>query len=438
MAKYIPQVREQYEQFPYPPRDPNNEKTWLITTWLDDLAMINHYCFAGRQTFQDRFRVLVAGGGTGDATIFLAHQLRDTNAEIVHVDISLASIEIARQRAEIRNLHNITWINESLLSIPELGLGKFDYINCIGVLHHLEDPDAGLRALLPVLKDSGAMGVMVYGKYGRTGVYQMQSLMHLINQGESDIKNKIAITKEVLETIPKTNWFKRGEELIIDHKECGDAGIYDIFLHARDRAYTVGELYEWFHDQHGLNLEFTCNVRGRSVYLPEMVVGRTQPGFLNTISALPAKQQHEIAELLGGTLITHTFFVTHTPGTRATYGNPDYVPFFFFDSTGKNLPEMIRRNKGKPLMVDHTATGTAVHVDPGKFGEHILKYIDGKRHFGEIFSLVRAEPEFRASPPSDDELFLDFRSIFDFLSATDRQLLRHRDVEPVGSNGGAQ
>ena len=37
---------------------------------------------------------LVAGGGTGDATIFLAEQLRHTNARVVHLDLSAASIAI--------------------------------------------------------------------------------------------------------------------------------------------------------------------------------------------------------------------------------------------------------------------------------------------------------------------------------------------------------
>ena len=40
-------------------------------------------------------RALVAGGGTGDATIFLAEQLRHTDAQVVHLDMSSASIAIA-------------------------------------------------------------------------------------------------------------------------------------------------------------------------------------------------------------------------------------------------------------------------------------------------------------------------------------------------------
>ena len=210
---YLPQVREQYEDLPYPPRDPRDEKNRLMKTWLDDLAMINHYCYAGRQSFRDQYRVLVAGGGTGDGTLFLAEQLRHTDAAIVHLDLSQASIDIARQRAQARGLSNITWIHDSMLALPELGLGKFDYVNCSGVLHHLQDPDAGLCALLAVLKDTGAMGIMVYGQYGRTGVYQMQSLMRLVNQGVADATNKIRNTREVLASLPASNWFRGGRTI---------------------------------------------------------------------------------------------------------------------------------------------------------------------------------------------------------------------------------
>ena len=146
-----------------------------MLTWLEDLPMINHYCFAGRQSFANGFRALVAGGGTGDATIFLAEQLKHTDAQIVHLDMSQASIAIAQERAKIRGLTNISWLHDSLLNLPKLGLEKFDYINCSGVLHHLADPDDGFHALLSVLADDGAVGLMLYATTGRTSVYQMQT-----------------------------------------------------------------------------------------------------------------------------------------------------------------------------------------------------------------------------------------------------------------------
>lgn len=267
---YLPKVRSQYESLPYPPRNPQDEHKRLVQTWLEDLPMINHYCFAGRQSFQNGFRALVAGGGTGDATIYLAEQLRAigaVNAEVVHLDMSHASLLVAQERARIRGLTNIAWVHYSLLSLPALGLGKFDYINCSGVLHHLADPDLGLRVLRSVLKDDGAIGLMVYATTGRTGVYQMQALMRLVNgtgtDQEADDKRKLANTRELLGSLPASNWFMRGEELHHDHL-LGDAGIHDLLLHSQDRAYSVGELFDWLGGRHGLHLTFSDVQRGRS------------------------------------------------------------------------------------------------------------------------------------------------------------------------------
>ena len=432
--QYIPQVREQYEALPYPPRDPAEEKTRLVRTWLDDLAMINHYCFAGKQSFQDRFRVLVAGGGTGDSTIFLAEQLRRTNAEIVHLDISQSAIELARQRARVRGLENITWVNDSLLALPNLDLGKFDYINCLGVLHHLEDPDAGLRSLRAVLKATGALGIMVYGQYGRTGVYQMQALLRKINEGAPDLQSRLKNAREVLATAPPTNWFQRGDDLFIDHKAWGDAGIYDLLLHSHDRAYTVPELYEWIADRHGMQIELTFPGRGRSAYLPELVIAPQQAGFLASLESLPARTRHEIAELLSGSVIMHTFYATNSPDAASPYGDADYVPALCNGPTADGLVASIRRHGSKPYMLTDSQAQIAGYLDPGRFGEYVVKHIDGRRDFREIFSLVREEPAVRASRPDDRELFSDFRPLFDFLRNIDRLLLRHRSAEchPLG------
>ena len=48
-SDHLPEVREQYERLPYPPCDPEDDNRRLVTTWLDDLPMVNHYCFGGAQ-----------------------------------------------------------------------------------------------------------------------------------------------------------------------------------------------------------------------------------------------------------------------------------------------------------------------------------------------------------------------------------------------------
>src|SRR3954468_23441337 len=160
-------VRDLYEAFPFPARDSAAESPGrLPLTRTDILGKVHHHAFGGRKDFSKGFRALVAGGGTGDAAIFLAAQLQGSDAEIVCLDISEASLAIARQRASVRGLESrVRWVHGSLLDAPRLGLGHFDYITCLGVLHHLADPDAGLRALAQVLTDDGAMGLMVYGRY---------------------------------------------------------------------------------------------------------------------------------------------------------------------------------------------------------------------------------------------------------------------------------
>ena len=429
---YLPKVKSQYEALPYPPCNPQDDRKHLVLTWLEDLPMINHYCFAGKQSFKNGFRALVAGGGTGDATIFLAEQLRHANAEIVHLDMSHASMLLAQERARIRGLTNITWVHYSLLSLPALGLGKFDYINCSGVLHHLADPDLGLRVLRSALKEGGAIGLMVYATTGRTGVYQMQALMRLVNGvdtgQEADDKRKIANTRDLLGSLPASNWFVRSEALHHDHK-LGDAGIYDLLLHSQDRSYSVGELFDWLGGQHGMHLAFSDVQRGRSPYLPHMVLGSKPPAMAAGLRKLPLRHQYEMAELMIGNIITHSLYLTPGANCTAAYGDADYIPFFYHEPlTGEIAAQVFGSNRGQPFRLTHQHSGVSVMVNPGKYGAKILRLIDGQKSFGEIFDKFRAGWHGQAAAPDNATLFADFAESYDTLNALERLLLKHPDA----------
>ena len=443
---YLPNVRSQYEALPYPPCNPEDDRTRLVQTWLEDLPMINHYCFAGKQSFKNSFRALVAGGGTGDASIFLAEQLRDTNAQIVHLDMSAASMAIAQSRANIRGLSNITWVHDSLLNLPALGLGEFDYINCSGVLHHLADPDAGFNALRSVLKPNGkgncsnagagAIGLMVYATAGRTAVYQTQALMRLVNQASlqgRDAQRDIARTKDILASLPASNWFVRSQELHHD-QHMGDAGIYDLLLHSQDRSYSVGELFDWLEHNtgsgplagHCMHLTFSDVQRGRSPYLPHMVLGSKPPAMAAQLRALPVRQQYEMAELMIGNIITHSLYATQSADCTAPYGDAGYIPFFYHEPlTGAAAAQVFDTNRGKPFRLHHQHSGVSVMVDPGRYGAKILALIDGEKTFAEIFNHFRADWTGQAAAPDDAALFADFADTYNTLNALERLLLRH-------------
>ena len=168
------QVKDQYEAYPYPERDPKDEAKRLVSGSPSHPLEIDHFLFAGRRDWSKPLRALVAGGGTGDGLIQLAQMLVQAGKkyEITYVDLSRASRKVAEARAKARKLKNISFVTGSLLDAPEMG--EFDYIDCCGVLHHLPDPAEGFRALRSGLAPGGGLGFMVYAPYGRSGVYPLQ------------------------------------------------------------------------------------------------------------------------------------------------------------------------------------------------------------------------------------------------------------------------
>ena len=65
-------VRDQYESFPYPARDPRDEAKRLITGSPSLPIEMDHCLWAGQHDWSQPLRVLVAGGGTGDGLVQLA------------------------------------------------------------------------------------------------------------------------------------------------------------------------------------------------------------------------------------------------------------------------------------------------------------------------------------------------------------------------------
>ena len=189
--------------------------------------MMNRILFQGHQQFGANFSVLVAGGGTGNSICFLTEQLRNSEARLTYLDLSKASMEIAKTRVQLRGLgmDRVKWVQNKIENIPHLNLGMFDYIESTGVLHHLPQPDVGLQVLSQIVKESGGMNVMVYGTIGRTGIYQMQDLARLINDDISDRKEEASNILKLLESMADSTSEESAVRRIIPrHGEHSDTG----------------------------------------------------------------------------------------------------------------------------------------------------------------------------------------------------------------------
>ena len=410
--EYLADVREQYENYPYPKRIPDDEKGTVYVTSTEDLGKISHYCFNGKRDLRDGARCLVAGGGTGDAAIFLAEQLRDTNSEVVYVDLSQASMDIARKRAEVRGLNNISWHQRSLLELPNMDIGTFDYINCCGVLHHLVDPQKGLNALSSVLKEDGGMGIMVYAQYGRTAIYQMQELMRRLNNDEKDLQKCVDNTHLVLTELPPSNWYKRDEKNWQgDLDDLGDIEVYDLFLHSQDRAYTVPQVYEWLKSCN-LNLtSFTGFTGQKPKYNPDIYINDEK--LLDLVHKTSLKQQQSIAELIHGGIKTHTFYASRQTNTIANHMDKDAIPFYSFKfAPAEALFNDLSQNPNKPIELRFGKDAKNLVLEQSQYTRFILRYIDGNRSLGEIIKSIQSD--FSSNNISYDEkkLLDDYQALF--------------------------
>jgi ubiquinone/menaquinone biosynthesis C-methylase UbiE len=413
-ANYIPEVRAQYEGFPYPERVPGDEKKRLLTGALARLDAVSHHCYAGAQEFRG-FRVLVAGGGTGDALIQWAEQLRDREGEVVYLDMSAASEKIARKRAEIRGLTNVKWISDSLLNLPELGLEPFDFIDCTGVLHHLKDPDAGLKALVSVLKPGGAMNLMVYGRYGRTGVYQMQELMRLFNAPEDSARRRIVNTKEMLKWLPQHHWLNVTRALGYQFTDMtNDSGIHDLFLHAQDRAYTIGEIHDWLER---CGLEMTSEPGSfyfQTEYLPETYI--RDKALLKRVEDYPLRRRQEIGEALSTKIPMHEFYaVRKGEGDRSAQTTQEnLVPWEGVSPLiplAELAPVAAQQKENFAITFEKMPGQPKLALTVGKYVPDFLRLIDGKRSIGEIIAAVTGDARFK-HPPGHAEVAAEFHELF--------------------------
>ena len=405
-------VRAQYEAYPYPPRDPRDEAKRLIEGSPSHLLEINHYVFAGERDFTQPFRALIAGGGTGDGTIMLAQHLADRGcpAEIVYLDVSSAARSVAEARARQRNLTNIRFMTSSLLEVPTLSLGPFDYIDCCGVLHHLPDPAAGLAILADALKDDGGIGLMVYGALGRIGVYHLQGILRQLAADESD-STRLDLARRLLKQLPASNWFARNP-FLRDHLNVGDAGVYDLLLHSQDRAYTIPELTELVGSA---GLAITGLIEPWR-YEPASYL--SDGALLKRVASLDWLERAGMAESLAGNLKVHICYVVKADRAATAVAQPHdpaMIPV---------LRESSGIESARDLKPGGALTARAEGVEarfalPRRAGP-ILARIDGRRTLADIHADLVAGEGARFEWPAFKE---EFDRVYGVFNAVNKMFL---------------
>lgn len=414
-------VQAQYEAYPYPARNPQDEMKRLRVVSPSQLFQVNHFVFGGRRDLNNPLRVLVAGGGTGDAAIMLGQQMTDAGVPgtIIHLDLSAESQDVARQRAQVRGLDNVEFVQGSLLDVGKLGLGTFDYIDCCGVLHHLEEPLAGLHSLISVLAPDGGLGIMVYGELGRTGVYHVQEMLRTLAPVDEDASSRIATAKRLLQALPPTNWFVRNGQLA-DHKVGGDAGVFDLLLHSQDQAYRVPDLAE-LTTAAGLRI---TGLLPLADYEPARLLKSS--ALLERLNGMDSMERAAFGELLAGNIRKHVFYAVRAdnPVVLPTPDDPSVVPVLL-DMTPEEAAKQIPAGGA----ITRTRHGLQFTFAVPRLARAIVQRCDGQRTLSEIHEdilQVRSDLDWTSFKNQFDEFY-------DTLHAINRMVLKL----PLHQNDGA-
>jgi SAM-dependent methyltransferase len=285
-------VQAFYERYPYPrPVDSLDSYRQL---WLDpQRRRADHHLFQPTQPYREDPDILIAGCGTSQAA---KHAIRWPAARVMGIDFSATSIGCTEELKRQYRLDNLSLRPLPVERAAELGM-QFDQIVCTGVLHHLPDPVAGLRALRSVLKPGGVMNLMVYAPYGRTGIYMLQDFCRRI--GVPATEEGIADLMVALKALPPGHPLEHLLREAPDFKHA--AAVADALLNPQDRAYSVPQLFE-FLAQGGLRFGRWLQQAPYSV-LCGALASLPQAG---RIAALAPAEQFAAVELFRGTMATHS------------------------------------------------------------------------------------------------------------------------------------
>ena len=372
-------VAAQYESWVYP--QPVLDIAEAVATKkyfdLSDPALFRRKLWP-KKVEPDDLDILIAGCGANQAAYYA---FANPASRVVGIDISGTSLEHGKFLKQKHNLHNLALYHLNLEETASLER-TFDLIVSSGVLHHLPDPGAGLRALRDVLKPHGVMSLMVYGYYPRIGVHMLQEAFRVL--GVQQDAAGIEMVKHTLNNV-LPRWHHL--DSYIDSDRGFDAGLVDTYLHPRERAYTVPEVLQFVREN---QLQFQGWLDNLD-YSVSLHIPRPQDPLRRLIEALPVTEQWQLVELIGQSLARQSFLVCHVdrPATDYTLDFTrqawlDYVPSL-------RRPIAIRsgqhfESNDRPPVTTTVVERYGHRVELNTLEAALLTRVDGKRPIREIIN----------------------------------------------------
>ncbi len=313
MTKFSPEsaaVQQLYNTYPFPPEPLLNEPPPGYNWRWNWIAAYN-FC-TGRKPETENIRILDAGCGTGVGTEYLI--LLNPHAEIVGVDISEKALEIAQKRIQQsgvagKHKYPISFHHLPLEEADKIE-GEFNLINCVGVLHHLPDPIAGIKALSKKLAPGGIFHIFVYAELGRWEIQLMQKAISLLQtETKGDYKDGVFVGRKLFEVLPENNRLVKREKERWSLENHRDESFADMYVHPQETDYNIDTLFELIEAS---GLEF-IGFSNPQYWQLERLIGESEE-LIKRGEQLSDRQRYRLIELLDPENITHyEFFLGKLP-----------------------------------------------------------------------------------------------------------------------------
>ena len=231
--------------------DINDEKTKKVTEFYDEKPFPNYKDDDNKHTLLEKgdknflanqFKkfigykknVLEVGCGTGQLSNYFAI---GTNNNIIGLDPTKASLNLAKEFADNNKISNIKFVNADIFD-DVLSDNFFHFIWTNGVLHHTKDPYGAFKILIKSLKTEGYVLVGLYNKFGRFRTILRRYIFKIFG-------------RKIIEKIDPTL-----RNLKLDENE-KVAWIRDQYIHPLESLHTIDEVLKWFKIH---NIEFVSSI----------------------------------------------------------------------------------------------------------------------------------------------------------------------------------
>ncbi len=286
MSDNIKKLTNQYNNFVYPKPCEDIEIEYIKKNRYQTCDPNYHWhkLWPEHPYKRKKMNILVAGCGSDQAAILAkCNPIHD----FIGIDLSEQSLKHQEKLIKNHQIKNLELICDDFRN--QKFKSKFDYIISSGVIHHLDDPNSALKFFNDNLSENGVLYLMIYGNQQSEGIKEIKNVFRKLEFSQD--QESIESIKKLVSKLNIDHPSKIFLKYFNDHNY--DAGVIDIFLHPKEKFYSVKEL---INDLGSNNFIIKNFVDGKVGAVTKYFFDN--PKLLSSFNKLPIEDKLDIAQIL--------------------------------------------------------------------------------------------------------------------------------------------